>query len=317
MTKLIDALIGSEIPDKLWHYTSFAGLLGIVTSGEIFATDIRFLNDHEEFTHARTILEELAEEMPALGTDKSVLKKTFRGMIKSIFDKGPLHSKTLQVFVSSFSESRDQLSQWRGYSHGSSGVSLGLDLRKIRGLRGFDGVVSFAPCVYEYSQKKALLREAAEDYMNSIELAARAGWDAAGKYGGPFNYDLVLADKPENAAIPEALDKSLRQMVYRLLKIAALLKNASFNEEHEWRLVLCSLAGWGAKPTPRLFRPAPTTLIPYVVYPLGDQAMRLPLTELVLGPGSNARAAEAIDSFLLAKEIKTKVSKSCVPYRPW
>src|ERR1039457_3338216 len=33
------------IPKKLWHYTSVQAFQGIIASGNIYATDVRFLND--------------------------------------------------------------------------------------------------------------------------------------------------------------------------------------------------------------------------------------------------------------------------------
>ena len=46
--------LNSPIPERLWHYTSIQGFCGITSSKNIFATDIRFLNDSSEFIHART-----------------------------------------------------------------------------------------------------------------------------------------------------------------------------------------------------------------------------------------------------------------------
>ena len=54
------------IPKKLWHYTSLAGFQGIVTTRKIFATDTRFLNDREEFSHAYKIATEVVEANPEL-----------------------------------------------------------------------------------------------------------------------------------------------------------------------------------------------------------------------------------------------------------
>jgi hypothetical protein len=46
-------LLGNEdFPATLYHYTSVDGLLGILRSKRIWATDIRFLNDRSEFFHA-------------------------------------------------------------------------------------------------------------------------------------------------------------------------------------------------------------------------------------------------------------------------
>jgi hypothetical protein len=47
--------ISRPIPETLWHYTSFAGFQGIITSKQIWATEYRFLNDLEEFRHAKKL----------------------------------------------------------------------------------------------------------------------------------------------------------------------------------------------------------------------------------------------------------------------
>ena len=50
--EIIDNLFG-ESPDKiLYHYTSQKGVLGILDSQEIWATNILYLNDHSEYLYA-------------------------------------------------------------------------------------------------------------------------------------------------------------------------------------------------------------------------------------------------------------------------
>jgi hypothetical protein len=52
-TDPINDLLTKAIPQKLWHYTSVKGFQEITTTKTIWATDIRFLNDSEEFTGRR------------------------------------------------------------------------------------------------------------------------------------------------------------------------------------------------------------------------------------------------------------------------
>lgn len=47
--------IGKPIPSTLWHYTSYAALQGIISSKRVWATEYRFLNDREEFLHAKEL----------------------------------------------------------------------------------------------------------------------------------------------------------------------------------------------------------------------------------------------------------------------
>src|SRR5580658_10274652 len=68
MSDAVKELLNTQIPDKLWHYTSTRGFQDIVTSKKIFATDVRFLNDREEFTHARKIADEIIQEADEFGS---------------------------------------------------------------------------------------------------------------------------------------------------------------------------------------------------------------------------------------------------------
>jgi hypothetical protein len=43
-------------PKALYHYTSQAGLIGIVKSMKLWATSIRYLNDSREYNHDRDLL---------------------------------------------------------------------------------------------------------------------------------------------------------------------------------------------------------------------------------------------------------------------
>jgi len=51
--------MSTEIPPAtLYHYTSQKGLLGIIGQGEIWATDILYLNDTMEYRYAVNLLSE-------------------------------------------------------------------------------------------------------------------------------------------------------------------------------------------------------------------------------------------------------------------
>lgn len=69
MPSSLSEVLNKPIPEKLWHYTSIQGFQGIVTSKEIFATDVRFLNDRTEFIHAREIATQVIAETNEHGTN--------------------------------------------------------------------------------------------------------------------------------------------------------------------------------------------------------------------------------------------------------
>lgn len=65
MIKTIIQNLFSDIPQEtLYHYTSFKGLLGIVDSQVLWASDVRYMNDSAEMKHSADLIrEEVARRM--------------------------------------------------------------------------------------------------------------------------------------------------------------------------------------------------------------------------------------------------------------
>ena len=310
-------LLNREIPEKLWHYTSLSAFHGIVTSRRIYATDLRFLNDREEFTHAREIADNLIAETPEVGPNSFPVKQFLEKATNLAFNTGRLHPGRLQVFVASFTAVEDSLSQWRAYSRDSSGAGLAFDAAAFRPPPESGTLVSFAPCVYDLDTKKRLIEHALHHFVDEMSYSwtAKLQW-AIEQLRAPFpSGGLQLPNDPEfDGRVQIALSRTQAD----LLRIAALLKNSSFREENEWRLVLPVFAEKELLQTPRLFRTGRTTLIPYVAYPFSSNPDEtLPLTDLILGPGSDAHSVSAAQSFLLSHGIRVMPRESKVPYRPW
>jgi hypothetical protein len=310
MPNSLSDVLNRPIPEKLWHYTSVQGFQGIVTSREIFATDVRFLNDRTEFIHAREIAEQVIAETNEYGANSFPAKDYSKKAVDLAFDAGPLSADQLQVFVASFSEAEDQLSQWRGYSQGSSGISIAFDLKALRPPAHVGTLVTFAPCIYKIEHKKAILQDAlshfvgeSQGYWNSAFEAAKASWFANDPTGGQAIIDNIMGSANFKTDIGVALVKTRAD----LLRVAALSKHESFYEEKEWRLVLPISTEKTALKNPPRFRAANTTLIPYIAYPLSpDPATAVPLTDVILGPGSHINAGHAALAFLKSRGISVE-----------
>ena len=164
--------------DLLYHYTSEVGLTGIVESGGIRATHIRFLNDWTEFREAftqsyvRILLDSFRAGLPAdLPLDSA---RVIDGMISKRAPKIleiPSGSESAnETFVCSFTsampqeqgDAGDRLSQWRGYSAGTQGFSLGFD-RKLLAERveinNRKAKAVLAQCVYDEAEKATFFKE--------------------------------------------------------------------------------------------------------------------------------------------------------------
>jgi hypothetical protein len=294
MSNPIADLLNTPIPRKLWHYTSLQGFQGIVSSKAIFATDFRFLNDREEVTHAFEIAKKIVSETPEFEPDRFPVRFILKQGINFALN-GPLQLSQLQVFVASFTAMEDQLSQWRGYSYGTSGASLALDLAdQLNDIRSDSTLSSFAPCIYDSDQKNILIRYALHHLRDEFAIA----W---GKHISELRFFT-------NEEISETFREAASKMFIDLFRIAALVKNPSFAEEQEWRLVIPFLLKDGK---PR-FRATRTTLVPYIAHPFAPE---LPLIDLILGPGSDENSIFAARKFLMTEGIGITPRLSSVPYR--
>src|SRR5579862_1386669 len=100
--------ITQPIPEKLWHYTSLHGFMGIVSSNNIFATNVRYLNDHEEFVHAQSFVDEVISEIPEVDESGWATRDAVKKFTEGLFTKGVLSSGAIEVYVASFSMAEDQ-----------------------------------------------------------------------------------------------------------------------------------------------------------------------------------------------------------------
>jgi hypothetical protein len=321
MQSPLDELLRTPVPNKLWHYTSIQAFQKIVETKAIWATDLKYLNDREEFKHTRKLTDEIASAAPDLDAEGFQNKALLLTAVNLLFDHGALPLS--QVFVASFSAAEDQLGQWRGYSHGSSGVSLGFELSSFRPPPTIDTAVSFAPCVYDADHKNALVMHALHHFKDEV-----------GGYRKRI-YDVAVKLNPELAALPDKekvmkdyLDahpnekepkaKFLSAVIkggYEFLRVGSLLKHRSFKEEEEWRLVLPILIDPDVpKNNPPRYRAGRSSLVPYIAHPF-SALTPLPLVDVILGPGSDEDSVFAAERFLASQGLRVRPRLSTVPYR--
>lgn len=321
MPNLLDDLLRTQIPQPLWHYTSIQAFQSIVEGKSIWATDVRFLNDREEFRHTRGLADEIAAGTPDLDEEGFQSKSVLESGIKVIFDHGGL--QLAQVFVASFSASEDQLGQWRGYAHGSTGVSLGFDLSSFRPPAGVDTGVSFAPCVYQAADKKALVLHGLHHFKDEVSAYRRRAYAAALKAdstkAASVDKDKVaseyLAANPDDKDPQSRFTQAVSKAGWDFLRIASLLKHSSFEEEREWRLVLPILMDVTETMTnPPRFRAGRSSLVPYIAHSF-LKTISFPLVDVILGPGSDENSVFAAERFLVSQGIRIKPRLSRVPYR--
>jgi hypothetical protein len=106
----------NALPDLLYHYTTQAGLLGIVWSQELFATKIQYFNDSAEFHLALDLAFALLQEPDAGGTVER--RARIAEQIHAV--------RQANIFAVSLTTDGDLLSQWRAYGRSSNMYAVGL-----------------------------------------------------------------------------------------------------------------------------------------------------------------------------------------------
>ncbi len=101
----IAGFLGIEPPPVLYHYTTPSGFLGITETGTIWATGIHYLNDSQEFHHALSLFASELRRRASESPDKNQFFEWLADSVKNI--------RELKIFVCSFSQDQDLLSQWR------------------------------------------------------------------------------------------------------------------------------------------------------------------------------------------------------------
>lgn len=285
--RLIKALSARRRPRILYHYTSGSGLIGILGSRSIWATDVRFLNDSSEYSFALGLARDEIEGNLAKARNK------FDLALYTVLAERLKTDTAAEVCVTSFTENADQLSQWRAYCPPNGGYAIGFAGKSLVQSKESNPDRFLVRCVYDALTQGSLIRGLVQD---------------------------VAAFAEENAHGVETHDRVFREsfkLFGRLITlIAPVLKHHSFTEEQEWRLVLLPSS---FENDPLEFRQGRSMLVPYHKYPFPNETGLAPVEELVVGPTPHPPLARDAARALLSScgLPSVTVRSSLIPYRAW
>ena len=315
----------------IYHYTSEEGMRGIVESDRIWATDIGFLNDYTEFRQAfkeeyvGALTDAFREGLPkdlydtARVVIEGILSKRISNILKIIQDSISTH----QAFVCSFTtlprpsgaDPGDRLSQWRGYSRSSQGLSLGFNKTLLTKQIEFDNGYS-----------KAVLLECIYEDKETFFFFQTMGREAAMRFK-----DRWLRNEPVpdwfQTLIPNPTEEYKKTQVYFLKSLseataefftkAARLKHSGFREECEWRIVFYARRDALAPDFVRL-RNGQFGQTPFIEIPLAlAKPEKSSLQRIVVGPSDHKEDIKHSVELLLRKHgiNGVEVATSLIPYR--
>ena len=249
----------ADVPQGvLYHYTTFTGLLGIVKSRALWASDIRYMNDSAELRHTADLIHTEVQERLDSGHPNPNLLVQFVDWVSHRITSGHM------LFGASFRSQGNLLSQWRGYSLPGKGVSLGFCPEYILRCAKRQQFM-IGKCIYEPARQRTVIRQV----VDAVETLAK---DPAG--------EKTAAERSVRYR------EAFATMETGLLRIAAILKHPSFREEKEWRIVSPVIKNDAEAPI--LFREGRAMLVPYIEFDIGLGDAPLGLDHLYLGPTANS-----------------------------
>ena len=279
----------NESPPKiLYHYTTSERFLGLLKTKRIWASDINYLNDSEELKTAFRLIDQRLKK--ALKKPQAnILDDKIKKELKNYFCPLKIIMNEIDLYVTSFTEEKDLLSQWRGYCP-SSGFSIGFDYSALRNLfrKKIESEDYFLlPCFYDDSDHKYFI-------------------------------DLFVGYKRENlkAIIESDFDKVVSEPNDRVVLLASILKDISFSEEKEWRL--CCIRKKNKQSKDIEFRQGKSAIIPYIELSIENKYRTVPIKEIIVGPTPLMDlSVNSIKKLLSSRNIKCNVIESKIPFRNW
>lgn len=301
-----------QVPRTVFHYTSLAGLVGIIENEELWLSDIEFLNDSEELRYAARLLHtaimnrierDYGDQQPP-GDDPThrnlyatlfALEARFGiGVSRHSDSDSQQASATWDnlPFVVSFCRNGDLLSMWRGYAD-TGGFAIEFETARLLGAfnRGdFGNSDSLTPLQL---QNGFFAAELVPVIYGEAELQAEL--------------DDILGDITSLSANHPGV--VAYYSVENLVSTFARIKHPAFFEEQEIRLIVSPTGDM--TPTPSL-RSGPHHLVPFEKICLPPDAIE----SITVGPSPyqdrNSKALGRRFEYL-SRGTRIQIRKSRVP----
>lgn len=275
-------------PPILYHYTTIAGLYGILSSGSIWLTDIFSMNDTSELRYGISLARNLYEDRRP--KESKLIEETFNRL-------SDILPQICHYLSCSFSQEGDDLGQWRAYGDDGCGYSIGFEGASLgsafESMATDSKIFNFGNFQVGYNSKDVLrVFEQMIDYMPSIEGIHDTGADASEAF---------------------KLWQPLVAELFRWLIVFSLhFKHPAYSNEKEYRLLL--LANPSLNP-PLKFRPRAHELIKYREF--NWRALGVIPRKIVIGPAADCDKARAFAERCL-KDCglsDVEIVPSGIPYR--
>ncbi len=301
---MFNKLLALQGLQMLYHYTSLDGLIGIINGNSLWASHCKYLNDSTEYIHALNAPISLSNE---IYMDDDYLSPFGFSMRKAL-DK----MKHNDVYVSSFSEKPDLLSQWRGYCPPGRGVCIGFNSEILERFCIANGL-NLNKCIYnreeQFQKMSALIQQCQAEFPKPyVSRQDYDAFDIKGRVEHELNYKQYVTEGDGK----KQADTALNNLCNSINKLAPLFKDAGFHEESEWRIT-------AENPTCSInFRAGISHLIPYITLSILSFSKDA-IGEVIVGPNASSHNCASSVSMLLKSadfnDVNVRTSK--IPFKSW
>jgi len=265
-------LINNTPVKIIYHYTDVNGLIGLISNSFVWATHTGRLNDSSENAHGFNLV-------------KSYVQNSSDRASKQLIEKVLLDFRSVDSYVTCYSTESDLLSQWRSYTGGNVGYSLGFETKKMATLD--DRMPPLEQVIYEVNKAKALI-----------------------------NHLLMRIDKFLNHNLLGEVEEGylLGMLQATLASIACIIKHNKFEEEREYRQIY--QPGNTCLKLKHGFRNSKFGLTPYVEIGFLEKN-KLPLKTITIGPCQDFNQEQKALKILLVQQgyEQVEIIKSEIPLR--
>ncbi|MDV6375838.1 DUF2971 domain-containing protein [Deinococcus sp. ZS9-10] len=261
---------------EIYHYTSLETVQKILANETVRFTNIGLLNDTEEYNHSFGILKGIVEKLKTEYSDEIVLLEYLDNIILDL-------SEMPKIYVACFSRSKDQLSQWRGYTPHGEAACLAFDSFEITesGLEYFP----LYDVIYDNERQISLLSSKINIIVKEY-ISHKDGKDLS------------------------RIMKSVIHIAKRGLNVTlSIMKSSMWSEENEVRWII----DLDKSENLRHLRYAMPKTIDIKI----SKKRVLPITGILFGPQSNSQQnTDAIKALLATKELQSaNLEISKIPLR--
>ncbi|MBL7479997.1 DUF2971 domain-containing protein [Legionella bononiensis] len=267
--------IGSKMKGVLYHYTNHDSLYKIVNTKTLRATHVYYMNDSSEIKHAIDLFIKIVNQRKEQQNIQPLTLQLLEQLTEWV--KYLIYNPHY-IFSFSLSEHGNLLSQWRAYTHHGTGVSIGFDFSDLE-LYATKNNLLLIKCIYQSDEQERVLIEALDNILIQFDMDKSSINIAQGPKGQEYHVYLC-------------------KFTAQLLNVFIRIKNQSFHEECEWRLVSKYYESYKNKDIQ--FLSGKTTLIPYITFNIDSiRSDGYLFQQIFVGPSPNFELAfAAISSYL-------------------